>query len=368
MLFAVSRILLGQTPAAPQPAAVVVELEKTVEAQVRGAAWKPATMGLELGTDDKLRTGEYSRALMRFGDLTMMRLDELTTVEISRAVAAGRTGAVGVKRGGFYFLHRGKPQELQIRTAWANGALKGTEFAMRVTADGKTKVAMFEGEMELWNAQGRVLLKSGDMGEAEIGRAPRRTAKIDAVNIIQWCLYYPGVLDPAELGGEHSAAFDAYRAGDLPRALNAMKGGGRLFRAALILSSGQVEKARAVLAGARSDDPGRLAIERMIASVQFREWTGGEPRTASEWVAESYYQQSRGDLDAALAAARKAMALSPNFGFAWVRAAEMEFSFGRTLKAMKLVERGLELAPRNAQAHALQGFLLAAAMTRISSS
>ena len=231
---------------------------------------------------------------------------------------------------------------------------------MRVAADGKMTVAMFEGEMELRNAQGRVLLKSGEMGEAEIGRKPRMTSKIDAVNIIQWCLYYPGVLDPAEFGGEHSSSFDAYRAGDLPRALEAMKGGGRLFRAALILSSGQVEKARAVHAGLKANDPGRLAIERMIAAVQFREWTGGEPRTASEWVAESYYKQSRGDLDAALAAARKATELSPEFGFAWVRAAEMEFSFGRTLKAMKLVERGLELAPRNAQAHALQGFLLAA--------
>ena len=365
LLLSASCLSFAETPASP-PAAVVVETEKIVEAQARGAAWKPAKAGLELAMDDRLRTGEYSRALVRLSDLTTMRLDELTTIEISRAVAASRKSTLGVKRGGLYFLNRGKPQELQIRTASANGALKGTEFAMRVT-DGKTTLAMFEGEVELSNAQGRLLLKSGEIGEAELGRAPRLTSKIEAINIIQWCLYYPAVLDPAELGIERSAALDAYRAGDLPRALEAhsMKGGARsagerLFRAELILSSGQVEKARAALAGVRSDDPGRLAIERMIAAVQFREWTGGEPRTASEWVAESYYKQSRGDLEAALDAARKATALSPDFGFAWVRAAEMEFSFGRTLKAMKLLERGLELAPRNAQALALQGFLLAA--------
>ena len=345
---------------AENPAAVIVETEKIVETQAHGAVWKPAAAGLELADDHKVRTGEYSRAVLRFSDRTTMRLDELTTVEISRAVAASKAGAVGMKRGGFYFLHRGKPQELQIRTASANGALRGTEFAMRVDADGKTTVAMLEGELELSNAQGRVVLKSGEMGEAEIGRKPRMTSKIEAINIIQWCLYYPGVLDPAEFGGERSAALDAYRAGDLPRALDSMKGGAPTLRAALILSSGQVEKARAVLAGVRSDDPGRRAIERMIAAVQFREWKGGEPRRAGEWLAESYYKQSRGELEAALDAARKAISLSPDFGFAWVRAAEMEFSFGRIPKAMKLLERGLELAPRNAQALALQGFLLAA--------
>src|SRR5439155_18645683 len=52
--------------------------------------------------------------------------------------------------------------------------------------------------------------------------------------------------------------------------------------------------------------------------------------------------------------------LSPDFGFAWARVAELEFSFGRTLRAFKDAEHSLELAPRNAQAHALQGFLLSA--------
>ena len=107
MLFAASRILLGQTPALP-PAAVVVELEKIVEAQVRGAAWKAAAMGLELGTDDRLRTGEFSRALVRLSDLTTMRLDELTTIEISQAIAESKTRTLGVKRGGIYVLNRGK--------------------------------------------------------------------------------------------------------------------------------------------------------------------------------------------------------------------------------------------------------------------
>ena len=138
-------LVLSVSSFAENPAAIVIEAEKIVEAQSRGAAWKAAAVGLELGMDDKLRTGEYSRALVRLNDLTTMRLDELTTIEISRAAGAKQPEKMKVK-GGFYYLNRGKPQELQIRTASANGALKGTEFAMRVT-DGKTTVAMFEGEL-----------------------------------------------------------------------------------------------------------------------------------------------------------------------------------------------------------------------------
>ncbi len=358
--------------AAPPGAAVLVEKEKEVAAQVAGTQWKPAPVGIELAVRDKLKTGEFSRAAVRFTDLSVLRIDELTAIEISPPV--DNKQALDVKKGGAYFFSREKPGELEIRTPAANGALRGTEFAVRVTADGKTTLTMFEGEVELSNARGRVLLKSGEQGVAEIGRAPRKTAVIEASNIIQWCLYYPAVLDPADLNlstedrRTFAKSLAAYQAGDLLGALAAhpfaIHGGSvdaRLFRAAIILSSGQVDKARAVLEKTPRDHPARRALEQMIAAVKFQQWTRpGPPRTASEWMAESYYRQSRGDLEAALHAARTAMNLSPELGFAWARVAELEFSFGRTLKAMKLVEHGLELAPRNAQAVALQGFLLSA--------
>ena len=82
--------------------------------------------------------------------------------------------------------------------------------------------------------------------------------------------------------------------------------------------------------------------------------------TASEWMAESYYLQSRTKLDAALAAARNAAAKSPAFGFAWVRVAELEFSFARVSAAEAALETGLKLSPRHAQGLALRGFLGAA--------
>src|SRR2546427_6403874 len=53
--------------------------------------------------------------------------------------------------------------------------------------------------VDLHNAQGRIDLQTGEQGIVEPGKAPTKTAVIDAINIIQWCLYYPGVLDADEL-------------------------------------------------------------------------------------------------------------------------------------------------------------------------
>ena len=358
--------LAGRAENASAPGAVLVEKEKIVEAQTRNGAWKPAVVGLALAVHDRLRTGEFSRAAVRFTDLSMLRVDELTTIEISPPTGGSGRQTLDQQRGGTYFFSRDKAQEIEIRTPAANGALRGTEFELRVAANGRTRLTMFDGEVDIGNAHGRVQVRSGEQVEVEVGRAPRKTAVIEASNIIQWCLYYPAVLDPAELHGL-DASLGPYRAGDLPGALAALgrvpaaSADARLFRAAVILSSGQVDKARAALAGVPAHDSRRQAIEQLIAAVKLQPWSRtGEPRTSSEWLAESYYQQSRGGLEAALRAARKATELSPQFGYAWARVAELEFSFGRTVKAMKVLESGLELAPKNAQAHALQGFLLSA--------
>src|SRR5439155_25227235 len=88
------------------------------------------------------------------------------------------------------------------------------------------------------------------------------------------------------------------------------------------------------------------------------------PQLATEFLARSYYEQSRAisdvSLNAALSLARQAVANSPRFGFGWARVAELEFSFGRTRAGMEALEKSLTLTPRNAQALALKGFLLAA--------
>jgi tetratricopeptide (TPR) repeat protein len=365
---------LAAAASAQNPEAELVEKENLVETQRITPAWKPAAIGLQLLFRDKVRTGELSRAAVRFTDRTMLRLDEFTIAEIVPPPRADGAPSLNLRQGGAYFFSRERTPEIQITTPAANGALRGTQLVVRVQG-AKTQMTIYEGEVELSNPHGRVLLRSGEQGEAEIGRAPRKTAVLEAVNIIQWALYYPAVLDPDELGlsGAESAgvaaSLAAYREGDLlgalekyPKSHRPSSSAGRLYRAGLMLAVGQVEKAQAAMAGMPANAPGRLALDEMIAAVKFTDWSrgAGEAGTAAELLAESYYLQSKGRLVEALAAAKQAAALRPGFGYAHAHVAELEFSFGRTQRALHALDEGLKLSPRNAQAHALRGFLLSA--------
>ena len=160
----------------------------------------------------------------------------------------------------------------------------------------------------------------------------------------------------------------AYRSGDLLQALSRYpetrqpaSDAERVYRSALLLAVGQVEQSEQSLAALQSTSPTGEALRKLIATVKNQDFPATRtPATATEWMAESYFQQAHSKLDLALDAARTAAQQSPQFGFAAVRVAEMEFSFGRISAASQELDKALALSPRNAQALTLQGFLFAA--------
>jgi tetratricopeptide (TPR) repeat protein len=350
-------------------------------------AFAPGKTNQTLQLGDHLRTGKNSRATLRLSDLSVLRVYELTTLEIKPPAKAKANEVIDIKSGATYFFNRDKPQETQFQTPSASGAIRGTEFLLEVAEDGTTRVSLFNGEVDLQNAAGALTLKSGEEAVAAPGRPPARTAAIVSTALIQWCLYYPGVLrfGDLDLGGATNNLQDslrAYGSGDLTGALAAYPpdrtpatDAERLYRAALLLSVGNINDSRRLLEGIPADAPPAgggasprrlaLALQRMIAAVIFQSATnpavaGTKDYCATEWLVESYCLQSQYRLAEALAAARRAVEQAPDFAFAWERVAELEFSFGRVEPAQKALEESLRLAPRNAQAVALRGFLLAA--------
>ena len=340
--------------------------------------WKPAREDDVLQYGDQVRAGRNSRALVRLSDLSVLRVSELMTYELRAPEAGRRQPVLNLKIGRAYFFSRDKPQEIQLRTPVASGAIRGTEFNVEVAADGATKLTLLDGEVELANEQGSVILTSGQQGVVTPGQAPAQTAVINARNIIQWNLYYPAVLDPAELGlGTDSQpaliqSLSAYQSGDLPSALKQYPEGRepttdaeRIYLAELLLSVGLVEKSQAQLAALTPQKGPEVrlafALRTLVSAVKLEEAPDRvAPELASEWLAESYVRQSQADLSGALSAARRAVEKSPDFAFGWERVAELEFGFGRTGKASEALERSLALASRNAQAVALKGFVLSA--------
>ena len=354
--------------------AVVLSRENQVDSVRLSAAWRPVTVGQHLIWHDRIRTGEDSRAALRMSDSSIMRIDEFFEGEILPSATAGTKPTLDVKQGTGYFFSREKSREINIKTPAANGAIRGTEFLVTVAANGHTAITMFDGEVEMSNAQGSVIVRSGERAEADPGQKPTKTAVIMTINLIQWCLYYPGVLDLKDLrlsrdtSGALNESLSAYTQGDLltalktyPRSRKPQSPAESIYRAGLYLVVGQVEKAERLLRQISPDAPGRDSLSTLIAAVTLRERSNHRPPgTPSEWMAESYYRQSRNDLSGALAAARQAAEADETFGFAWTRVAELEFSFGRVPKAKEALEKGISLAPRNPAAHTLKGFLLSA--------
>jgi Tfp pilus assembly protein PilF len=363
---------------------LVLSLEGKVEVSRSGSAvWDPAYTDQVLLGGDRLRTGERSRARVRLSELTVISVGELSVLQVPPPTR--KPPGLTLLRGVLHFFHRDRPGLYRFETPTVATVIRGTEFVLKVPDEGATTAYVLDGAVEMTNEAGRLALATGEASLAEAGRAPVRTPMIEAINIIQWLLYYPAVLDleevPLSAAEQNSLAesLAAYRSGDLLAALAKYPAGRepdsvaeRVYFAALLLAVGQVERAGEDLHGLNelSGEGERAraladALRTLIAAVKLQPppataYALRIPHYASRWLAESYYQQSRANLPAALAAARESVQLSPNFGFGWARVAELEFSFGRIEAARAALEKGLRLVPRNAQAVALKGFLLSA--------
>ena len=367
------RVLAQPTPASPPPPsdhALLLVIEGSVEVtRADTDAWRPGKTNQVLETADRLRTGERSRAAVRLSDQSVLRLSEMTTIEIRAPTADSQKPGLDLKRGLLFFFSRERPRQLRWSTPAASGSVRGTEFTLGVEPDGRTTLALLEGAVDLTNAHGGLELQSGEQATIGPGEAPRKTALLEAASLVQWCLYYPGVIDVDELDLDEASraaisdSLAAWRSGDVLQALaqypssrQPASASERAYTAALTLAVGQVDKAEQTLSGLET--PAAHALRQVIAATKYQSWPRtAPPILASEWLAESYYQQSRFELKEALRAAQAATERSPQFGFAWERLAELEFCFGRLSAAETALARSLELAPRNAQAWALRGFL-----------
>jgi hypothetical protein len=368
-------LLLAWLSARPATAedSVILTVENHVWlTSANSASRQSARAGQILHQQDRLTTEKNSRATIRLADRSVFRINELTSFELLPPHHADRKPLLDLKTGSLYFFSREKPTEVEFRTPTAVGAIRGTEFLLNVADDGDTKLALLDGAVDLGNIAGTVEMHSGEQATVAKGQAPVKSPLLDSTNVIQWCLYYPAVVDPDEIhftASEQPSLHDslvAYRAGDLLAALAALpenqtSESGQVYQAALLLSVGRVDEAKQLLDRLPATLAPARALREQIAAVQGSDWHRTEPpTTASEWLAESFYQQAHARLDDALTAARHALAKSPAFGFAAVRVAELEFSFARVPAAAAALEVGLKNSPRHAQGIALKGFLAAA--------
>lgn len=369
---------------AQEPAEIrVVEVQQVVEVSPAGAnTWVLTRTNQVLHTSDRIRTGPNSRATLLWSDRSVVPLGPLTELEILPPAADEEPGLHLIK-GVVSFFHRDKPGRIHILTPGASAGIEGTEFVLEASDSQGTLLSVIDGKVGISNSLAALSVTNGEQAVVAPGQAPFLRRGFIANNLLQWCFYYPAVLDPNDLTlspAEQTAfgpSLAAYQSGDVLAALSlyptnaAPSDNLRIYRAALLLSVGEAGQASALLDQVSVQDvssrPSRLAnaLRLLVGAIKRQPPPAyAAPELPTEFLAASYYEQSRahGDqsLSGALALAEKATALSPRFGFAWERVAELQFSFGRTQVARAALAKSLELAPRNAQAVALDGFLSSA--------
>lgn len=381
---------LGQEPAAEERTIIIGVRGEVVVLRKGAAEWDPAVVvpwrTNALSPGDQLRTGKGGWAELLLPDKTTTTVGEQSNARVLEPRKA--RSRLFLLRGLFYFFHRAKPGDLEIETSTLSAAVRGTEFNVAVTDDGTSTLSLLEGGVEVYataNPDDRLTLTSKETGIARPGQPLEKTAVIDAIHVIQWCLYYPAVLDPDELSltaDVQSALGDslaAYRSGNLVQAFaqypvgrQPQSNGEKIYYAALLLSVGNIPEAENWLAEVEPNravaDPSPMlaaALRTLIAAVRLQPRPAvvvpeRHPMLATEWLAESYYLQSEFKLTEALRAAQRAAEKSPGFGFAWARVAELEFSFGRIKATRDALARSLRLAPDHAEALAVKGFVLSA--------
>jgi len=366
------------TPSPPREAtpsgALLIEAAGKVEISRAGSKeWLVHDLSTRLVPGDRLKTGSDSRATLLLSDRSVIRVGQHTIVLIQPSPPKPAKHRFRLNIGSLFFFDRETPRTVEFETPLATGAIRGTEFLLTVDPqDTSTRLALFDGQVDLNTDLGSLRLSTGDQVEVVPGAAPRRTALLNVVSQIQWALYYPAVLDPSELllTPEEMRVLQptlrAYREGDLIEALRvfpqaatpSVSPSASALLAALKLAVGNVPDAISLLDDLPTDHPARRALLTLIAAVRQDPLPASQPpASASESLAQSYYDQSRSKLDSALATARQAARQSPQFGFAHTRVAELELSFGRWPDALRSLERAAELSPRNPLVPVLQGFI-----------
>src|SRR3954447_15154586 len=247
-----------------------------------------------LSFGDSLRTLRLARATVRFADWSELRMRELTRLQIQKRPEQPESPSLRLDEGQIYFANRGPLQRaIPVETPHVRGVPRGTEFLISATA-AQTEVTMFDGQVDLQGPADPqpVRVHSGEQGITVAGQPTIIRPLIQAQNIVQWWIYYPGLLALDEIGlsaaeqTQLANSLAAYRQGDLQQALQQYPGypapnepateAARGYLAGLFLAVGAVDKSEALLAKSERTAGPVIALRTMIDAVQL----GALKRTA----------------------------------------------------------------------------------------
>src|SRR5262245_7254065 len=178
----------GAAPCDPW-VAEIVSVQGLVEARRAGQTqWVQARLNDLYCGGDQIQVGDKSRADITLINQPVVRLDQNTTITLG-GVKEERISLLDLIKGTLYFFSR-FPRSLEVRTAFVNAGVEGTEGLVVAETD-RSIITIFEGKVLASNQFGNLSVVSGQAVVAEQGKAPVFTVVVRPRDAVQWALYYP---------------------------------------------------------------------------------------------------------------------------------------------------------------------------------
>src|SRR3990167_7236996 len=185
-----------------KPAGRIISLSGDVTVAKNGTQSK-AKPFQELTPGDVITTGVSSRAAILLRDESLIKLNansQITIKNVLSAIKPVSTGGVDKTElrqdtGEIWVRTKNRPGKMEIDTKSGSAAIRGTEFTL-TAGENKTLLTLVDGQAELSNSLGSVLIAKNEQGEATPSTAPiKRTLTIEETdNAIQWIFYWPSNL------------------------------------------------------------------------------------------------------------------------------------------------------------------------------
>ena len=349
-----SHVLLGlallgfasaHTSAATPDEAEIVSLQGRGEAKETSQSdWHLATIRQRLRGGAFVRTGDLSQMALLLQDQTQLRLNQNSMLQIKDTAAAGAptrldlaVGRVWMQAKGGAARPAGGAPAVVVETPSATAAIRGTDWELTVDGQGVTVLTVLSGEVEFFNAFGRLTVLPNEQARVEPGKAPVKVLLTNARERIQWVTAYRA--QPSRWARSRTPALDAIvdaieadRLGEALPALEAARetsADATLLLADIMLSRGDVAGAIRLL----EDGTRRFPADGRIPALLARAYViadrgtdaaalldGARRSHAAEvevWIASGDVARFDGDERAATAAYRTALSLRDASAPAW---------------------------------------------------
>ncbi|MFA7241288.1 MAG: TonB-dependent receptor [Sulfuricellaceae bacterium] len=154
------------------------------------STWREVKIKQSLDPGQFVRTGELSAMALLFADKTQMRLSQNSLFQVKEVDPKSGDATVSLRRGRAWMQSKSLPGSLKVETPSAIAAIHGTDWEMEVDDEGRARLIVLHGVVELYNGHGSVTVGNNEQAVAEEGKAPVKMLLQNSAERVQWVTSY----------------------------------------------------------------------------------------------------------------------------------------------------------------------------------